>query len=121
MTAFLRSARSQASPIFPLRKLARIALTALLLACAPAHGQAAAQRLSDWLIAHPPAVDDYPLGLSWRVPGEVPRQHAMLLDLVNSLSGSDKEVGADPEVMRRLRDWLGSLPVTGRVRVPVAD
>ncbi|MDP2239477.1 MAG: YjbH domain-containing protein [Burkholderiales bacterium] len=86
-----------------------------------AHAQVAPQRLSDWLLAQPPSANAYPLGLSWRVPGEAPAQNALRLGLLNSLSGRDREVTADPAAVDRLREWLHSLPVTGRVPVSVPD
>ncbi len=96
-------------------------LALLLVSSSVAYGQGNPQRLSDWLIQHPPATDDYPLGLSWRVLGEIPAQHALLLDLMRRLSGQDKDVKADGEAVRRMREWLSSLPVTGRVRIAEAD
>ena len=81
----------------------------------------AAKRLSDWLLEQTASADDYPLGLSWRVPGEVVTQSQLRLDLLKSLSGPDRGVKADSEALDRLRDWVSRLPVTGRVRVAVAD
>ena len=43
------------------------------------------------------------------------------LDLLRSFSGLDREVKADPEALARLRDWVRTLPVTGRVPVAVPD
>ncbi|MBE0621674.1 MAG: YjbH domain-containing protein, partial [Burkholderiales bacterium] len=63
----------------------------------------------------------YPLGLSWRVPGEVAAQSELRLALLRSLSGLDPEVNADAEVLGRLRVWVRTLPVTGRVPVAVSD
>jgi len=65
--------------------------------------------------------DAYPLGLSWRVPGEVAAQGALKLALLKSLSGQDREVKADAEALRRLSDLVRTLPVTGRVPVAVPD
>jgi hypothetical protein len=81
----------------------------------------ASKRLSDWLLEQPIDAHAYPLGLSWRVPGEVAAQSELRLDLLRSLSGLDREVKADPEVLARLRDWVRTLPVTGRVPVAVPD
>src|SRR3972149_2585638 len=77
------------------------------------------KRLAEWLIEQPFSEEAYPLGLSWRVPDEVPPQQARLLELLKMLSGAG--VTAEPEAVGRLRNWLRTLPVTGRVRVPVAD
>jgi hypothetical protein len=100
---------------------------------------AAPKRLSDWLLEQPIDANAYPLGLSWRVPGEVAAQGELRLDLLRSLSGLgvprslsgldllksfsglDSAVTADPEALARLRDWVRTLPVTGRVRVAVPD
>ncbi len=79
------------------------------------------KRLSDWLLEHPEASNDYPLGISWRVPGEVPAQRKLHADLLKSLSGFDPDVKADQQALRRLYEWLASLPVTGRVPVALAD
>ena len=93
----------------------------LVLAPSLVYAQVAPKRLSDWLLQQPIDPNAYPLGLSWRVPGEVAAQGALRLDLLRSLSGRDREVKAAPEVLARLRDWVRTLPVTGRVRVAVAD
>ena len=79
------------------------------------------KRLSDWLLEQPIDANAYPLGLSWRVPGEVAAQSELRLDLLQSLSGLDREVKADAGVVGRLRDWVRTLPVTGRVPVAVPD
>ena len=55
------------------------------------------------------------------MPDEVPAQNALKLELLSSLSGGQNALTADAESMRRLRDWVVSLPVTGRVRVEVPD
>ena len=81
----------------------------------------APKRLSDWLLEQAIDPNAYPLGLSWRVPGEVAAQGDLKLDLLRSLSGSDREVTADVAVLGRLRDWVRTRPVTGRVPVAVAD
>jgi membrane-associated phospholipid phosphatase len=88
---------------------------------APSGKPARAPRLSDWLLGQPPSETAYLLGLSWHVPGEVPAQKALQLEIVSALSGGDRRVTADPGTMRRLRDWVASLPVTGRVPVSVPD
>ncbi|HYH42283.1 MAG TPA: YjbH domain-containing protein, partial [Burkholderiales bacterium] len=80
-----------------------------------------ALRLSDWLIQQPPTPGAYPLGLSLRLPEEVPFQTGMKLDLVSALSGADDALRADAAAMRRLRDFIAGLPVTGRVVVANAD
>src|SRR5262249_40148935 len=83
--------------------------------------QATPKRLSDWLLEQPYSADAYPLGLSWRVPEERASQMFLRRDLLASLSGFEREVAADPASVTRMREWLESLPVTGRVPVPLAD
>lgn len=100
------------------------ALVALLISASPSLlGQTAPapKRLSDWLLEQPESPDAYPLGLSWQVPEESVRQTAQLLELLEALSGSNREIKANPESVGRLRDLLRILPVTGRVPVPVPD
>ncbi len=98
-----------------------VLLFSLVLVSPALYSQVPQKRLSDWLLEQPYSADAYPLGLSWRVPEEVPPQHAMLLDLLRYLSGAKVDVKVPPEAIGRLRDWLQSLPVTGRVPVAVAD
>lgn len=88
---------------------------------APSFAQVKQQRLSDWLLEQPASPNAYPLGLSWRVPEEIPAQNALLLELIKSLSGQDASLKADTSSVTRLREWLRSLPVTGRVPVAQAD
>ena len=94
---------------------------ALALASASLHAQTPPKRLSDWLLEQEISPNAYPLGLSWRVPAEVAAQNTLRLQLSKSLSGLDKDIKAKPEAMSRLRDWLNTLPVTGRVPVAMPD
>ena len=50
-----------------------VVAVALAFAPAMAHGQAP-KRLSAWLLEQPQTGTPYPLGLSWRVPEEIPAQ-----------------------------------------------
>lgn len=93
----------------------------LVFVASASYGRSAPKRLSDWLLDRPPSAGDYPLGLSWRVRGEIPSQYAAYLDLIDRLSGSDSGLRADPAAVNRLREWLQSLPVTGRVPVASTD
>ena len=102
-------------------RAAWVLLATLIAASPPLFAQAVANRLSDWLLEQPSSPDAYPLGLSWRVPEEIVPQSAQLLELLRNLSGTDREISADPQAMARLRNWLRTLPVTGRVSVPIAD
>lgn len=142
LTALLSVHDSRVTGHVPLQLLWFVSL---LLIAPSLYAQVAPQRLSDWLLAQPPSANAYPLGLSWRVPEEAPSQYALRLGLLNSLSGPDRkmmadrevvdrlrewlyslsgpdrEVMADPESVARLREWMYTLPVTGRVPVSVPD
>ncbi|MGQ0523962.1 MAG: YjbH domain-containing protein, partial [Betaproteobacteria bacterium] len=83
--------------------------------------QEAPKRLSQWLAEQPASVDAYPLGLSWRVPDETAAQSMLRLELLQSLAEGNREVRADRDAVGRLRGWLITLPVTGRVPIAVAD
>ncbi|MBE0623830.1 MAG: YjbH domain-containing protein [Burkholderiales bacterium] len=85
------------------------------------YAQMAPKRLSDWLLEQAVDPNAYPLGLSWRVRGELVTQSELRLNLLGGLSGLDREVKADPQALGRLRDLVSSLPATGRVPVAVAD
>ncbi len=103
-------------------RLLTIAITALLVSF-PSFviGQGAPRRLSDWLLEQPVTPNAYPLGLSWRVPGERPSQGELRLDLLRRLSGQVGGLRVDAETAARLRGWIAALPVTGRVPVAVPD
>jgi hypothetical protein len=83
--------------------------------------QARQPRLSDWLLGRKPLPDDYPLGVSWRVPEEVPAQTTLKLGLLSDLAEGTRRIRADPAAAKRLREWLTALPATGRVPVASAD
>src|SRR5690348_18271708 len=94
------------------RGMAHYALLALLLTASLAFAQEP-KRLSKWLLERPTDANSYPLGLSWRVPGEEAAQQLLRYELLQDLA-------AQPP-LRGLREWVGSLPITGRVRVNSAD
>lgn len=75
------------------------------------------KRLSDWLSSRTISVDDYPLGLLWRVPGEEAAQAQLRADLLKQIADSKDDV----EAMRRLHDWIAAMPVTGRVPISIVD
>src|SRR5258707_9730099 len=83
------------------------------VAASPVHAQQQPQRLSNWLLEQPAAPDGYPLGLSWRVPSEEAPQHLLRHELLGLLA-------AEPR-LNGLRQWVSTLPVTGRVPVANAD
>src|SRR3954465_365131 len=92
------------------------ALFALLLAFAfTAHsaiGQQTSPRLSSWLLQNAKG-DSYFPGVSWLDPGEQYAQGMLRNELLQELAARKAPAG--------LRDWLGSLPITGRVSVQFAD
>src|SRR4051812_8451753 len=95
------------------RSTARHALLAVLLAASQIAAAQQAKRLSGWLLEQPPDTNSYPLGLSWRVPSEEPAQQLLRYELL-------EELAAKPS-LRSLREWVRSLPITGRVRVASGD
>lgn len=98
----------------PLRRWA-LGLTSLSLAasaCAnPQQDIRPGERLSDWLLRHPPVIDQDPLGLSWRAAAEVPTQLARKQRLIDALY-------ADTPTLAAL---VMQLPATGRVPLALAD
>src|SRR3989304_5257299 len=84
-------------------RLAALACVSVLLAGASpaALAQTPQKRLSEWLIEQPFSEEVYPLGLSWRVPDEVPPQQARLLDLIKMLSGPAAGGTAEPQAVER--------------------
>ena len=109
--------RPAASP----SRTACVVFVSLLVASCAAFGQPAHKRLSDWLLEQPQSPDTYPLGLSWRVPEETVSQTALFLELLKNLSSADLEATVNPAAVRRMRDWVGTMRVTGRVPVAVVD
>ena len=79
------------------------------------------ERLSQWLLRQPKIENTYLLGLSWRIPAEVPIQAAMKSALRVHLMGSEWTIRVDIAARQRLSTWLGNLPVTGRVPVAISD
>jgi membrane-associated phospholipid phosphatase len=100
---------------------ALLILTVILWAALPVQAAAQQKRLSDWLLEQPRSADAYPLGLSWRVPDEVPAQLTRKLGLLKMLAGDDAKVKIAASEAPQLRAWLQRLPVTGRVPLAVAD
>jgi len=109
----MTAARAKETKLFQSLLFAALVLFHSLL-----HAQPAPKRLSDWLLEQPANPDAYPLGLSWRVPGEVAAQLAIRRDLLKAIGRS---TDADPQAAARLREWIVTLPVTGRVPVALAD
>src|SRR5260221_7330175 len=92
---------------------ARSALLAFLVVANCAQAQQLPKRLSNWLLEQPAAQDAYPLGLSWRVPSEEASQHLLRHELLELLARERR--------LNDLRQWISTLPVTGRVPVANAD
>ncbi len=102
--------------------LTGVALLCITFTLIPVDSQAepevfAPKRLSDWLLEHPQALSDYPLGVSWRVQGEVAAQDLLKTALLKNLSALDSQGGGK----HGLYDWVAGLPVTGRVPLAMAD
>lgn len=76
------------------------------------------ERLSDWLLRQPTLEQAYPMGLSWRVPGETAAQLRLKTDLLVQL---DQRSVAEPAGRARLRALIDRLPVTGRVPLTRVD
>ncbi|MBU6259722.1 MAG: capsule biosynthesis GfcC family protein, partial [Burkholderiales bacterium] len=86
-----------------------------------AAGAPAGARLSDWLLRRASAADAYPLALQWQRRSEVApqsRQREALIAALRAASRADRVRAADAE---RLIGALESLPVTGRVALPLQD
>src|SRR5260221_6996792 len=94
-------------------RAARCALLAFLVVATSVQAQQQPKRLSNWLLEQPAATDAYPLGLSWRVPGEEASQHLLRHEVLELLAAQPRLTG--------LRQWIGTLPVTGRVPVANSD
>jgi hypothetical protein len=90
----------------------RAAFTAPSLAARPD------ERLSDWLLRQPSDARAYHPGLSWQVPAERPAQLRLKNDVLTALNDS----GHGPNgVHAAWFQWVTSLPVTGRVALPMTD
>ncbi len=102
--------------------LASTMFAVLVSASFGALAQAApAKRLSAWLLEQPASQNSYPLGLSWRVPEEIPPQTLARLDLVKALTRRDRGTADGSANFGPLAEWITGLPVTGRVPVALAD
>lgn len=109
------------SALFPVVTWVRAALLLLAGVAVPPLAQAqqvaSPKRLSSYLAEQSLSPDAYRIGLSWRVPSETPAQLELKMELLGSLrDGTSTRSGA-----HRLASWLASMPVTGRVPVPLAD
>lgn len=78
----------------------------------------AGERLSQWLLRQPLNEQAYPIGLSWRVPGERPEQLRLKRQLLAELERASERPTA---ARSSLRSLIEALPVTGRVPLPRAD
>ncbi len=91
--------------------LIRLTLSAAFAVPWSAH----AKRLSDWLLEHPASPRGYPLGLSWRVPSERISQNDLRYAVLEYLERHDSGNA------EKLKKWIASFPVTGRVPVASTD
>lgn len=103
----------------PLALALALTLRGVLAAAAETVAPATPPRLSDWLLAHPVRATDYPLGLSWQVPGEQPPQETRWRTLLEDVEDGLPEVARAARV--RMLTLLRGLPPTGRVPVAMAD
>ena len=76
-------------------------------------------RLSDWLLTHANDPGAYPLGLVWKVPAAREAQSQLKHRLLARLG--TENLGESAEARARLSQWIRSLPVTGRVPLPIVD
>src|SRR3954468_3324527 len=93
----------------------RVAQCALCLLAASAAFPSAgkqSQRLSAWLLQNAKS-DSYFPGTSWLVSGEKYSQGLLRDEVLQGLASHSAPMG--------LRDWVSSLPVTGRVPIQFAD
>lgn len=79
------------------------------------------ERLSAWMLRQPVADDAYFTGLSWRVDREKAAQERLKKSITVHLMGSVFTNQANADARQRLSEWVNALPVTGRVRVEIAD
>lgn len=101
-----------------------IALALLLHVAHPALAETVTvrtgERLSDWLLRQGDVPAAYSIGIGWRVPAQVLPQARLKNHLLARLAVSP-EIESEPAARERMRQWLESLPVTGRAPVPMAD
>lgn len=76
------------------------------------------ERLSDWILRQPFDARAYHPGLSWQVPAEHTAQLRLKSDVLAALNDS----GHGPKgVNAPWLQWVTSLPVTGRVALPMSE
>jgi len=99
-----------------------LAIGALFAASGAAAGKpdfSSGERLSDWLLRQPLA-DRYPPGLLWQVPAEQASQARTQQELLATLAVAPN-LNVLPDRRKRMADWIGSLPVTGRVPIALPN
>lgn len=107
MASWVASVQAQQLPL-PLNS----AVTAPSLAARPN------ERLSDWILRQPLDARAYHPGLSWQVPAERPAQLRLKSDVLAAFNDAGHGPnGAHASWFR----WVTSLPVTGRVALPMPD
>jgi hypothetical protein len=74
----------------------------------------AGERLSDWMLRQAPSDQSFSLGLSWQVPSERTAQLKLQSEVLMQLANA-------PQSASSLSNLIRTLPITGRVRVPVPD
>ena len=76
------------------------------------------ERLSDWLLRQPSSYEAFPSGLFWQVPKEQVQQSFTQNQLLLQIQLAK---GVTSEHRHSLAQVVRSLPVTGRVSIPIAD
>jgi len=74
-------------------------------------------RLSDWLINHPLAADDYPLGTMWMTPEELKIQRLKYKTLIRNLNRFSNAHPESNDAITKIRKILDQLQPTGRVNI----
>ena len=82
------------------------------------------ERLSDWMLRQAPNALAYPTGLLWQVPAERAAQTQLQQDVLAALAVlavSETAAGLPSLPKNALSKFVSALPVTGRVRIAMAD
>ena len=124
-----QAASATLSLLTSLAPLLMNAMLGLLVCFGPASYAATAapiedERLSDWMLRQAPNALAYPTGLLWQVPAERAAQTQLQQDVLAALAVSavSETAVALPSLSKNaLSKFVSALPVTGRVRIAMAD
>lgn len=78
------------------------------------------ERLSDWLLRQAEVDRGFEPGLMWMAPSQTLAQSSLQRELLVDFFPGDTGAPSQ-EVRKQFFDWLGRLPVTGRVPVAISD